>query len=370
VIIKCDKRIPPDATVSLESVRAKLVEQVIEVKTQAEIKATFDELSKKSQPRALLKKADRAEENARVPPPEQVVGYYDTSEPVTREDLGEYLIARYGVERLELLVNRRIIDQACKERNVTVTPAEVQEALGQDLKTMNVSAKVFETDVLAKWGKNLYEWREDVIRPRLMLTRLCQSRVKCTDTDLHQAFEAHYGEKLECRVILWPADQAKFALAEYPRVRDSEEEFAKVAKHQVSPSLAATGGVIPPFGRHTLGDENLEAAAFKLQPGDVTTVIGTPQGHVVLKLDKRIPPDTSKKLEQVRAELTKEVLEKKVQLEMQVVFKELRDKVQPRLMLKDPSKPIDLVGDTKKLLEDLPPLSGAKAPVPTMGTRP
>jgi hypothetical protein len=361
VVLKCDKRIPADTAVSIESVRARLVEQIVEFKTQAEIKAAFDELTKQYKPTPLLTKADRAEEDAKVPPPEQVVGYYMTNIPVTREELGEYLIARYGVERLELLVNRRIVEQACKDRHVTVTPAEIEEGFAQDLQTMNVTREVFEKDVLRKWGKNLFEWREDVVRPRLMLTKLCQSRVQCTDEDLHKAFEAHYGEKLQCRIILWPQDQVKFALAEYPTIRDSEEEFTKKAKAQISPTLAAKGGEIPAFGHYTLGDDNLEAAAFKLHPGEVSTVVGTPQGHVVIKCDKRIPPDTSVKLKQVRDELTREVLQRKTQMEMQVVFKELRDKVKPRLMLKDPSKPEDLVSESKKLMEGLPPVTGAKA---------
>jgi parvulin-like peptidyl-prolyl isomerase len=364
-IIKCDRRISPDTTVSIESVRPKLVEQIVEVKTQAEIRKTFEDLSKQFQPNPLLKKTDRVPEGAKVPSPEQVVGYYNTNVPVTREELGEYLIARYGADRLELLVNHLIIDEACKERKITVTTAEIEAAFAQDLKTMKVSRDVFEKDVLGKWGKNLFEWREDVIRPRLMMTKLCQSRVHCTDEDLHKAFEAYHGEKLQCRIILWPADQFKFALAEYPTIRDSEAEFAKRAKQQASPSLAATGGVIPAFGHHSLGNEELEQAAFSLHPGEVSTVVQTPQGHVVVKLDKRIPPETSVKLEQEREKLTKEVLEKKVQQEMQVVFKELKDRARPRLMLKDPSKPEDLVAQTRQLMADLPPI---QAPRP--GTMP
>ena len=40
----------------------------------------------------------------------RVVAYTHKNLPITREDLGEYLIARYGVEKVEALINRRIID--------------------------------------------------------------------------------------------------------------------------------------------------------------------------------------------------------------------------------------------------------------------
>ena len=37
----------------------------------------------------------------------------------------------------------------------------------------------------------------------------------------------------------------------------------------------------------TLGNEDVEDEAFKLHPGEMTTLIGTPEGNVVFKLDKR-----------------------------------------------------------------------------------
>src|SRR5690349_10833924 len=48
----------------------------------------------------------------------RVVAYiYDTI-PITREELGEYLIARMGKERLGNLVNKRIIEQVCQQKGI------------------------------------------------------------------------------------------------------------------------------------------------------------------------------------------------------------------------------------------------------------
>src|SRR4051812_33957600 len=62
----------------------------------------------------------------------QVVAYIYGTTPITREDLGEYLIARQGVEKLELLINKKIIDRACQQRGIEVTAAEVDTALAED----------------------------------------------------------------------------------------------------------------------------------------------------------------------------------------------------------------------------------------------
>jgi parvulin-like peptidyl-prolyl isomerase len=360
VVLKCDKRIPADVTVNFDTVKPKLEAEILERKRQAEMGAAFQVLKEQARPQPLLKKSEYAAAGP-TPPPNEVVAYLWGNVPVTREQLGEYLIERQGAEKIEFLVNRRVIDAECKARNVAISDEDVDRGLQEDLKMLNVDKAHFEKDILGHWGKNLFEWREDVIRPRLLLTKLCEGRVKYTEDELKQCFEAHYGEKLKCRAILFPPDEhgKKFAMADYARIRDSEDEFARLAKNQPSSTLASHGGEMPPFGRRAFGNEDVERAAFQLQPGEISQVIETPQGPLVIKLDKRIPPDTSVGLDMKRPEMTKEVFAKKLQAEMQVVFKELYTKSAPRLLLKSATMPVDLSAETKRITSDLPPLGGA-----------
>jgi len=174
-------------------------------------------------------------------------------------------------------------------------------------------------------------------------------------------FEAYHGEKLECRMILYPPQQANYALANYGRISQSEEEFDKAARAQPTPTLNANAGKLDPFGRHTLGDENLEREAFRLQPGEVSPLIGTPQGQVVLKCDRRIAAEPGVTLEQERAKLTQEIRRKKTELESLALFKELSDKAGPRLLLSGTGQPEDLAAETKRLTADLP-RTGAPTP--------
>ena len=74
--------------------------------------------------------------------------------------------------KLELFVNLRIIETACARKGITVTDAEIDAAIRDDLKTMNLSEEVFRTQFLKQYNKNLIEWREDVIRPRLLMSKL------------------------------------------------------------------------------------------------------------------------------------------------------------------------------------------------------
>jgi hypothetical protein len=286
----------------------------------------------------------------------RVVAYIYGTIPITREDLGEYLIARVGADRLNLLVNKRIVEHECEDKHVTVTEDELQGAIADDLKRMNVTMDQFVKQVLKHYNKSLYEWREDVIRPRLAMTKLCSQRIHITDDDLKAAFDAHYGEKVECRLIMWPKDEKTKVMNDiYAKIRDSAEEFESAATHQMSSRLASTAGKIDPIGRHTTGNEELEAAAFRLHPGELSSVLDTPEGIVVLKCIKRIPPDQTKKFETERAALEKEVFEKKLQAEIPILFKEMRDHAQPMLFLRTNTNEADLKREVQQELQSANP---------------
>jgi len=283
----------------------------------------------------------------------RVVAYVYDNMPVTREELGEYLIARYGTERLDLLCNKKIIDNECRKAGIEVTAAEVENSLSEDLKGLNVDRKTFVDKVLKNYRKNLYEWKEDVIRPKLMLSKLVRSRVKVTDDDVKKAFEAYYGEKVECRIVMYEKGFERAVLSDYPRLRDSEEEFHKAAKNQKSSSLAATAGKIRPIARNTTGNDELEKAAFALQPNEVSPVIGTPEGLIIVKCDKRIPADTTINLESVREKITAEIIEKKIAAEIPVAFAEMRKRANPKLILQGVNQTDDLTKTIAPLIKEV-----------------
>src|SRR5262245_8870186 len=189
---------------------------------------------------------------------QRVIAYINGNIPITREDLGEFLIARYGQAKMDLLVNRKIIEHACKQLNVTVTPEEIEAAITDDLGTMNVDKATFVKQFLKQYNKTLYEWKEDVIKPRLLLSKLCMHQVKVEEAEVQRAFEARYGEKVKCRMILWPKGQEKFAYQVYDKIRMSEAEFDQVARTQASSILAAHGGWIDPLGRGAGDDDRVE----------------------------------------------------------------------------------------------------------------
>jgi hypothetical protein len=300
----------------------------------------------------------------------RVVAYVHGNVPVTREMLGEYLIARYGADKVELMVNKLIIDEACKAQGIDVTAAEVEAQLDDDLKGMSLDRKQFVDAYLKQHHVNLFEWCQDVVKPKLQLGRMAAVRVHPTEDEVRMAYDALYGEKVQMQIILWPQDAKKQAMTDYAALRDDPEAFNARAKSQASSQLAATGGLIKePVGRHATGcTEEFEKDLFSLQPGEITQLHEEPQGLVVAKCVKRVPPQTSVSLESVRPALVKEVMKRKAELEIPKVFAELRQKAAPVFLLKPPTQVQDLGREAKEELKEIDRVLGPmSAPQPGGG---
>ncbi len=290
---------------------------------------------------------------------QRVVAYIYGDKPITRSDLGEYLIARMEPERINNLVNKYIIELAAQQKGIEVTAAEVEADLEETIRGLGtkITRQDFVNTFLKPYHKTLYEWKEDVVKPRLMLTKMCRDRVTVTEQDLVDAFEAYHGEKVECQIIMWPSSTKAQVMGIYGKLRDSEVEFNTAAKTQGDPKLASTAGHIAPFGRKTTGNELLEQTAFALKPGEISQLIDTPEGLVVIKCIKHLQPDGTK-LEDVRAQLTKDIINRKInQIEIPRLFADLQKQAQPKVFLQKPTTEEELLRDVRK---ELSSAAGAK----------
>jgi hypothetical protein len=203
----------------------------------------------------------------------RIVAYLNNSEPITRQQLGDYLIARHGPNRLKTLINLRIIREACRVQGIEVSAGDVETALAEQLRGAGTSRERFLKEILKSYQMNLVEWKEDRLRPNLMLKRLCQGRATCSEEEVLKAFESAYGEKVQARLILWPKEKLAEAQALYPKLRDSEEAFDDAARHQFKADLASTAGKIKPIARYSFANEVVDKVAFSLRPGQVSELL-------------------------------------------------------------------------------------------------
>jgi hypothetical protein len=298
---------------------------------------------------------------------QRVVAYIHDNIPISREDLGEYLIARYGQERVEFLVNRRIVEMECQAKGVYVTDGEVDAQFQEDLKGYgpNMTAADFTNQILKRFNKTLYEWREDVVRPKIALQKLCKPLVHVTQEDLTKAYEARYGPKVQCRMIVF-AKGDKHRTDIWAKISQSEVEFSTYAKQQFHQPLASKGGEIPPIHKH-FGDPNIERAAFALQPSQVTHLMEMPDGtSIVLKCDKHLPADGTKSFDSVRLDLEKEMRDFKLAQKIPEHFADLRKRANPRVLITNQVRQEDMERDVVRSITT-PPTGAAPRPTGPSG---
>src|SRR5262249_10835236 len=155
--------------------------------------------------------------------------------------------------------------------------------------------------------------------------------------------EAQYGEKVECRIIVWPFSLKGQVTKQYAELRDSEERFSLAARSQPASELASAGGKLRPVGRYTLANRAVEEALFKMRPAEGRQRI--PDGDekdakpiTLIKCDGRLPADTTKSFPALHDELAKTVFERKLVFETGKYFQELREKAGVKFVCDDPKK--------------------------------
>jgi len=251
---------------------------------------------------------------------------------ITRQQLADELIARKGRAQLEALVNRTLIEQICKGKSITVTDKEVQDELVAEMKA-SASANLadFEKSMLKVRGTTLIEYREDVLRPRLMVDKLAVSQLKLTEEDLKQEFACRFGPQAAIRMITFRDGQ--FAKRTWGEINSNPELFIRHAKMQENPDLAASAGMMVPFGRHTTHDI-IEQRAFKLKDGEISEVLQTPQGGFAIILKEgEIPAKANVTFEQKKEELRIPAMEKKRRSEVPKIIAELKAQASNRIQI-------------------------------------
>ncbi len=269
---------------------------------------------------------------------------------ITRSDLADECVARKGKEILETLINRVLIEQALKAQKKEVTAAEIDKEIDAVAARFGISRQQWLRTLDKERAISPFQYARDVIYPQIAMRKLCEGRVQVTDKDVEQAFEAHYGDKIRCRLIM--VDTLAKAQTVWEELKKNPGGFEKLAQEQ-SMDLAtrSLGGLLgEPINRHAQptnvsdsafaqlvdGDPNDKDPSHKPKDGDFTGPIQASEGAwLILRREGIVPAETrvSAKDENVRKRLHEYVHEAKLKDEMGVVFEELIQKAAIQNML-------------------------------------
>lgn len=252
---------------------------------------------------------------------------------VTYNMVAEECFVRHGEEILDSIVNRLMIHQACQERGLEVSNAEVDAEVMKIAQKFNLTPENWYSMLKAERNLSPLQYRRDVIWPMLALKKLAGDTVDATNEDLQKAFETSYGPRVQARMIM--VDQMKVATEVWSQAQQNPEEFERLAqKYSIEPNSKALGGTIPPIRQH-VGNPTLITAAFKLRKGEVSPVINLGPRMVILKCEGHTDPIVKQMTPEIRQELYNMIIEEKTQEAVANIFEQLKQQVRVDNYLKD-----------------------------------
>ncbi len=207
-------------------------------------------------------------------------------EQITRQELADECLRRYGNEVLESIVNKHLIWQACQAKGVQITDADVEAEISRMANKFGLSPSRWLTMLHEERDIAPEQYRREIVWPTLALRTLAASQIVVTPEEMKEAWEAEYGPRVKVRAITVSsrerADQLRAAAVANP------DDFGALAKQHSEDQSASVHGLIPPI-RKNMGNADIERAAFAMKEGEISPVIKVANQYVILKCEKHLP---------------------------------------------------------------------------------
>lgn len=240
------------------------------------------------------------------------------AEPISYEALAKECVERYGKEVLENMISRLIVQQACAERGVVVSEAEVTQQVIEISKKFGLAVDQYYKLLEAERGLSLAQYQRDIIWPMLALRKLAGKEVTITSEMMQQAYQDNYGPRVKARMIV--CDKQRRAQEVWDKAKANPDDFDALARdYSVETNSRALGGVIPPIRKNSGAHENLRKAAFAMkekEPGEISGILQIGQNQfAILKFEGMTEPvdhDPKDVQVQLQADLTEREVQKMV----------------------------------------------------------
>lgn len=323
VILKCETRLAPQK-VDRKKVEKVLVESIRDKK----LRLAADSIFKALQDNAQIENIMNDPAKSKTQPGVAAVVNGDT---ITVREVAEEAIDRHGIEMLEGLISRHLLQQALKRRKIQITEADMQAEIARAAVNMGKTTKNDEPDVQA-WLKDVVEnqkipldqYRDDVVWPSVGLRKLAGEDIEVNEDDLKKSFVANYGPRIRCRAIVLANQRDAQKIWDSARKKPTVEHFAELAKaYTIEPGGKANEGEVPPIQRYG-GEPLLEEEAFTLKKGEISSIVQVGDKWVILYCEGRTKP-VNIKYEEVEKLMYEDIRDKKLRLAMAQYYTKLQD---------------------------------------------
>lgn len=253
---------------------------------------------------------------------------------VSRNDLANECLKRYGEEVLGSLIHKHLIRQECERRGISVTRTEVNAEIKQMADRFSLPVDHWLKMLSQERGISPERYGNDIIWRILALRKLAGEQLEVTQEELVEHYERQYGEAVKARMIV--CDDRRTAESVRAAAVANPEQFGKLAREQsIDGPSASLDGMIQPIRKHT-GPPEMEAAAFQMQDGEISLPIAVGNQYVILKREG-IQPALRVAFEQVKMGMVEAIRDRKMQRVASDVFRQLQDRAVVKNVFNDPA---------------------------------
>ncbi|WP_080838397.1 peptidylprolyl isomerase [Cohnella massiliensis] len=216
-------------------------------------------------------------------------------EQVTKTELYDEIVKQIGGETqagqiLDQYMLLRLFEYEAEKAGVEVADAEYDAAI-EEIKQQNgfTTDEEFE-QALAYSNLTLEDYKEQAIRPQLLLRGIFEEKLAPSDEDLKAYYEenqASFGTEEQVKASHILLDTKEEAEAVLKQLKEGAD-FATLAQEKsLDPGSKDSGGDLGFFGRGVM-NEPFETAAFALNVGELSGVVESPNGfHIIKVTDKQ-----------------------------------------------------------------------------------
>lgn len=257
------------------------------------------------------------------------------NQPITMRQLSEECILRHGGMVLDGEINRVILTQELKKRNTNVSDADIDQEVARAAEAYGYQTKDGRPDVEA-WLKHVTEndggtvelYVRDAVWPSAALKKIVGTSAKVTPDDLKKGFESNFGERVEVLAIVIGNQRQAQQVWEMARDNPTDNFFGELAhQYSIEPASRANYGKVPPIRKHG-GQPLLEDQAFGLKVGEMSSIVSMGDKFIILRCTGRTKQVVAEMTPDVKAELEKDLAEKKLRTAMAKEFDRLKEGAQ------------------------------------------
>ena len=255
---------------------------------------------------------------------------------VTRQQLANESLRRFGEDVLESIVNKQLVFNECQRLNIVITEKDVNDEIVKEAAKFGMSSDRYVQLITTQRNISLDRYKNDVVWSKLALKRLAVKSLDVKQEEINERMEFEFGSKVQVREIA--VDSMELAQQLQAQAVQNPALFERLAiENSLNPNSASIGGILPPIRRNS-GMKQFEDVAFTLQVGEVSNVFQIEDKYFILKCERVFPAVelSTEQLSDVHGRIVDEIMNAKLATAAAQLFQRLQTTVKITNVINDP----------------------------------